>query len=213
MILEKNGFKIELDEDDFLKYKDENFYIYTYNKSRGKVTYIQIYKDRKKFPLGRLILNLTGSIRLGYKDGNPFNLTKNNLYPLTKENIKAKHRAYQNKYQKDAARKARDPEFVKRFFYRYYMLKSAAKKRKIAVTLDKYQYENIVANNLCHYCKATLDGYLGSCLDRIDNEKGYDVDNVLPCCPTCNSIRGDKLTVQETEVAIKAILEYRKRSS
>jgi hypothetical protein len=32
MIIEVNGFKIELDEDDYIKYKDKNFYVYEYNK-------------------------------------------------------------------------------------------------------------------------------------------------------------------------------------
>lgn len=46
----------------------------------------------------------------------------------------------------------------------------------------------------CCYCERkgvnkVLDfSYVG--LDRIDNSKGYTFDNVLPCCKTCNAMKG-----------------------
>ena len=65
----------------------------------------------------------------------------------------------------------------------------------------------------CHYCGEGLENSTKSGLDRINNSKGYTLDNVLPCCGACNQIRGDNLTVQEMEVAMKAILDYRKMNA
>lgn len=27
--------------------------------------------------------------------------------------------------------------------------------------------------------------------DRVDNDKGYSIKNVVPCCETCNYMKGD----------------------
>ena len=63
----------------------------------------------------------------------------------------------------------------------------------------------------CVYCNDILepDTSSGSGLDRIDNNKGYTLDNVSPCGFFCNHLRSDRLTVEETHAAIKAIIEVR----
>ena len=35
----------------------------------------------------------------------------------------------------------------------------------------------------CFYCGVAIET-IG--LDRIDNSRGYEIDNVVPCCPICN---------------------------
>lgn len=70
------------------------------------------------------------------------------------------------------------------------------------------QYCELVNKN-CHYCGKSLKDECGSGLDRINNSEGYTLKNVLPCCGFCNNLRGNRLTVQETEVVIKALLSYR----
>ena len=62
----------------------------------------------------------------------------------------------------------------------------------------------------CTYCKAELDAY-GAGLDRIDNSKGYQPGNVVPCCGTCNRTRADRLTHEEMLVAMAAVLKLRNR--
>lgn len=47
----------------------------------------------------------------------------------------------------------------------------------------------------CSYCGEPTGS--GSGLDRIDNAKGYEIDNVLPCCGLCNLTRGSRLSVDE----------------
>lgn len=64
----------------------------------------------------------------------------------------------------------------------------------------------------CVYCKnqlGTKDGF-SSGLDRIDNAKGYILSNVVSCCHICNTMRNQFLTVEETKVAVDAILCFRK---
>lgn len=75
----------------------------------------------------------------------------------------------------------------------------------------------------CYYCgrdpqqkyyrssiKGDRDSYtfIYNGLDRVDNERGYDLDNVVPCCSTCNFMR-HKLTVDEFYKQIIKIVKYR----
>jgi hypothetical protein len=81
---------------------------------------------------------------------------------------------------------------------------------KEKVQLSETEYCEIFADDPpCVYCGSLIRG-IGSGLDRINNSKGYIIDNVNPCCGTCNDIRGDNLTVEEMKVAMRAVLDYRK---
>jgi hypothetical protein len=93
---------------------------------------------------------------------------------------------------------------------RYKYSKATAKRSGKAFSLSLTEYGTLVCNP-CHYCGESVNGY-GVGLDRINNDPaiGYKIGNVLPCCGTCNNIRGKALTVQEMEVAMKAVLRYRK---
>lgn len=63
----------------------------------------------------------------------------------------------------------------------------------------------------CTYCEGVLGKVkFGKGLDRIDTNGHYEKDNVLPCCRTCNRIRGDDLTVGETRSMIKHLLDLRR---
>jgi hypothetical protein len=45
----------------------------------------------------------------------------------------------------------------------------------------------------CHYCKkpAKLNEYNGlNGIDRVDNSRGYHLDNTVPCCKVCNYMKG-----------------------
>jgi len=64
----------------------------------------------------------------------------------------------------------------------------------------------------CHYCgcepgtrnKNGLNG-----IDRVDNTRGYEKGNVVPCCGTCNLLKGAR-TVDEFLAQIFAIAEFQK---
>lgn len=83
--------------------------------------------------------------------------------------------------------------------------KQRAKKRGYEYNLTEEQFEEITQQP-CYYCGAKPDNvkkqqycngaYIYNGIDRVDNAKGYTTDNVVPCCKTCNSAKG-QLTMQE----------------
>lgn len=60
----------------------------------------------------------------------------------------------------------------------------------------------------CHYCDGSLNQF-GTGLDRLNNDKGYVIGNVVPCCGGCNRMRGRIFTSEEMKVAMTAIRNYR----
>jgi hypothetical protein len=74
-----------------------------------------------------------------------------------------------------------------------------ADKANIQFELSIDVFKNLVQKN-CFYCNAepkkrmagkrNFNGYfLSNGLDRIDNDKGYTENNVVPCCSNCNFMR------------------------
>jgi hypothetical protein len=94
---------------------------------------------------------------------------------------------------------------------RFSCAKSEAKRRKIRWSIDLEDYNKLI-NLPCHYCNSQNKS-TGTGLDRIINDKniGYTKENVLPCCGSCNQIRGDHLTVEEMEFVIKCLIEFRNK--
>lgn len=76
--------------------------------------------------------------------------------------------------------------------------KSSAKKRNLTWSISGRQFDIVTSQN-CFYCgvepkqvcrasqssrqtsQVTYNG-----IDRVDNSRGYEVDNVVPCCKVCN---------------------------
>lgn len=77
--------------------------------------------------------------------------------------------------------------------YRRY--KKEARSRGYEFELDSEDVAYITKQN-CHYCgkppstktgtKNATGFYLYNGIDRVDNSKGYYIDNVVPCCTECN---------------------------
>lgn len=84
-----------------------------------------------------------------------------------------------------------------------------AGRRGLSWTLTREEFASLRAKT-CFYCSSSLDVY-GSGLDRIDNARGYDPDNVVPCCGKCNRVRGDDLTHEEMKVAMDAVVRLRQK--
>ena len=42
-------------------------------------------------------------------------------------------------------------------------------------------------------------------IDRLDNSKGYEIDNIVPCCFVCNQVKSNRFTVQEMLIIGKTI--------
>jgi len=91
---------------------------------------------------------------------------------------------------------------------RYSSLKQTARIQDLDFTIRKEQHKILLKQN-CHYCNGPL-AETGSGLDRIDNQKGYIISNVVPCCSNCNRIKCHLLTSDETLLIIKALKKFRK---
>jgi hypothetical protein len=65
---------------------------------------------------------------------------------------------------------------------RYTSYKSGAKQRNYIFTLTKEQFASFWKKP-CYYCNDVIET-IG--LDRIDNDKGYVIDNIISCCTGCN---------------------------
>lgn len=130
--------------------------------------------------------------------------------PLTPEQ-KERFRAYEAEYRKknkakvknNGDRKARTP--ATRFKFSQ---KRAAQKGK-EFTLSFEEYSKLIEDP-CYYC----EGHFGKVecaigLDRLDNSLGYVTGNAVSCCYTCNVLRGDRFTPEETKIAVQAILTHR----
>lgn len=92
--------------------------------------------------------------------------------------------------------------------WRHQRLQSSARKRNLEMSIGLDEYVKLIENG-CHYCESNILKETGCGLDRIDNSKGYTLNNIVPCCGKCNQIRNVHLTKDEMEVAMKAVLKYR----
>ena len=81
-------------------------------------------------------------------------------------------------------------------FNRYFTnIQWHANKRGYEFRLTKEQVKQITKNN-CYYCGKSPEKlyfapgcngpYIGNGLDRVDNELGYTLNNVVACCEACN---------------------------
>lgn len=61
----------------------------------------------------------------------------------------------------------------------------------------------------CYYCGHPLNE-TGIGLDRLDSDRGYVLDNVVPCCGTCNMAKGVYFTSAEMLKLGKVIAEIKR---
>jgi len=85
-----------------------------------------------------------------------------------------------------------------RQLYRVY--KHGAEERNLEWDLTKKQLRTMTKKD-CHYCGKppsksigeNLNGeYIYNGLDRVDSSIGYTKENVVPCCWSCNQLKGDR---------------------
>ena len=75
-----------------------------------------------------------------------------------------------------------------------------AKKLGVLFSLTKEEFIELTKKN-CFYCNSAPTPYakrqrenapfIANGLDRVDNIKGYEIGNVVPCCTKCNSAKND----------------------
>lgn len=94
---------------------------------------------------------------------------------------------------------AKQSDYSKRYYSslngRFIRSKHVALKQGKVWTLSVSSYKKLIAQS-CEYCGYSLP-VTGSGLDRLDNSKGYTLNNVTPCCTICNLTRRDQFTPDE----------------
>lgn len=99
--------------------------------------------------------------------------------------------------------------------------KKSAKKRGLEFELTREQFSKMIFQN-CEYCGATpknsmtdrrgrriLPKYNG--VDRVDNMRGYHIDNVVTCCRWCNEAKRAKTHSEFSEWIEGLIKNYHSR--
>ncbi len=95
------------------------------------------------------------------------------------------------------------------YFHRY---KRNALKRGFSFEITFNQYIDIISCN-CSYCGRRPGyhrhtncngGFIGNGLDRIDNSRGYTIENIAACCTTCNRAKKD-MSAEEFFVWLKRL--------
>ena len=91
--------------------------------------------------------------------------------------------------------------------------KRIAKRRGHTFDLTEKQFAELIKKD-CHYCGAKPNNvakqkkcngtYIYNGLDRIDNTKGYTLDNVVPCCINCNMAKNTQI-IEEFNEWIKRV--------
>lgn len=76
-------------------------------------------------------------------------------------------------------------EFNKTPKGKYLSYKAGARDRGFIFTITLDEFLKFWNNN-CFYCGDKIDG-IG--LDRVDNNLGYDINNIVPCCTMCNTMK------------------------
>ena len=81
--------------------------------------------------------------------------------------------------------------------------------REFTISLEKFSELILLP---CSYCGYPLDE-TGSGLDRMDNSKGYTLENSTPCCGACNAAKSHRWTFLEMRdiigPAIKRVKDLR----
>lgn len=81
------------------------------------------------------------------------------------------------------------------------------KKHGYITNITKEQLSDIIYNSKCIYCGDTHN--IG--LDRIDNNRGHEIGNVVPCCYECNIARGNNFSFEEMLILGKTIRQIKNK--
>jgi len=65
-----------------------------------------------------------------------------------------------------------------------------AKKRGISFSLSKSLFQELIMKS-CFYCDYYKESEVNG-IDRLNNQEGYIEENVVPCCETCNVLKGSQ---------------------
>lgn len=92
--------------------------------------------------------------------------------------------------RESARRRNREHYYRNLPYYKVRSYKDFDKKKGLSPTLSVEEFNSLLEKYPhCYYCEGTEISTLG--LDRVDNSKSHELDNVVICCEKCNNILGD----------------------
>jgi len=147
-----------------------------------------------------------------YAPGEHYRLYGKRCYEKNKDKYKPVRRRYAETHRADAVKRVqayvkRHPDRVAAYNHafgqsvagRYRLILHRHKKRGWeGEPLSLEQYAQLSALP-CSYCGGSSNGGL----DRVENNKGYTIENSTPCCKPCNYMKRD--------AALSSFLEHIKR--
>ena len=115
---------------------------------------------------------------------------------------------------KSGPRRLLNHQAAKNFLFNSYA--KAAKKRGYGFYLLQKEFESLIKKN-CFYCGCEpINKYRGyvrdfnfkfNGIDRVDNSLGYEIENCVSCCSTCNNMK-KQMTVEQFLSHIRSIYNF-----
>jgi hypothetical protein len=105
------------------------------------------------------------------------------------------------------------------FIFLYNCYPSRARRKNLEFSLSKEDFKKLTKSN-CYYCDAEPSQvkthvnnkafpYIYNGIDRINNKKGYTLNNCKPCCKHCNTMKWI-MNVEEFKEKLNSILDKEK---
>lgn len=97
-----------------------------------------------------------------------------------------------------------DEQVISFYLYRY---KKGAERRRIGFYLSKEEFASFWQKD-CYYCGVRIKT-IG--IDRRDSSGSYEIENTLPCCSQCNTMKWDMNTQDFINKCIKITNKHERR--
>lgn len=109
---------------------------------------------------------------------------------------------------------SREPTGVPAFNKIFYAYKKNANRKGLTFDLTEDYFKKLINKN-CYYCgnepnnisRSRKNIYIYNGIDRIDNNKGYTIENSIPCCLWCNYAKRER-SVEDFEKWIEKLYNY-----
>lgn len=131
------------------------------------------------------------------------NSTEDGYAYCCRDCVKLQGATYHSRVKDDPDYKKGRKEYRDSIHGRYSEYKKAARERGFVFPLSKEDCLTFWNKNCC-YCGDLITG-LG--MDRVDSSRGYELDNLVPCCMVCNRMKLN-YTTENFLFHIKKILHH-----
>ncbi len=129
------------------------------------------------------------------------------------DGLRQERNNYQKRYRRLNIKKQREYYKLKKREYnrvpagKYWNMRGRARHSNIDFNLTQKEFVDwFVTQRLqCHYCETDLEfgnggadkSFSGLTVDRKDNERGYEIENICLACRRCNTVKGSWFTEKE----------------